>query len=45
MCIYTPGAPTATILGRTVHVIGANDAKSEPKIRGRDASVCLAVRG
>lgn len=31
---YTPGAPTATILGRTVHVIGANDAKSEPKIRG-----------
>jgi PBSX family phage terminase large subunit len=31
---YTPGAPTASILGRTVHVIGANDAKSEPKIRG-----------
>ncbi|MFF2852677.1 PBSX family phage terminase large subunit [Streptomyces sp. NPDC058001] len=31
---YTPGAPTATILGRTVHVIGANDAKAEPKIRG-----------
>jgi PBSX family phage terminase large subunit len=31
---YTPGAPTAVILGRTVHVIGANDAKSEPKIRG-----------
>ncbi|MFD8545646.1 PBSX family phage terminase large subunit [Streptomyces sp. NPDC059649] len=31
---YTAGAPTATILGRIVHVIGANDAKSEPKIRG-----------
>jgi PBSX family phage terminase large subunit len=31
---YTPGAPTAGILGRTVHVIGANDSKSEPKIRG-----------
>jgi hypothetical protein len=28
---YTPGAPTATILGRTVHVIGANDAKSSRK--------------
>src|ERR1044072_7319817 len=37
---YTPGAPTATILGRTVHVIGANDAKSEPKIRGM--TVCGA---
>lgn len=31
---YTPGAPTATILGRVVHVVGANDAKAEPKIRG-----------
>lgn len=31
---YTPGAPTATILGRTVHVLGANDAKAEPKVRG-----------
>lgn len=31
---YTPGAPTATILGRTIHVLGANDAKAEPKIRG-----------
>ncbi|QGZ53406.1 PBSX family phage terminase large subunit (plasmid) [Streptomyces sp. QHH-9511] len=37
---YTPGAPTATILGRTVHVIGANDSKSEPKIRGM--TVCGA---
>ncbi|QOR55785.1 MAG: terminase [Catenulispora phage 69_17] len=31
---YTSGAPTGTILGRTVHVIGANDAKAEPKVRG-----------
>lgn len=31
---YTAGAPTGTILGRTIHVIGANDAKAEPKIRG-----------
>lgn len=35
---YTPGAPTATILGRLVHVIGANDAKSEPKVRGMTVS-------
>jgi PBSX family phage terminase large subunit len=31
---YTNGAATATILGRTVHVLGANDAKAEPKVRG-----------
>lgn len=31
---YTRGAPTATILGREVEVIGANDAKAEPKVRG-----------
>ena len=37
---YTPGAPTAVILGRTVHVIGANDAKSEPKIRGMTLAGC-----
>lgn len=37
---YTPGAPTANILGRIVHVIGANDAKSEPKVRGM--TVCGA---
>lgn len=37
---YTPGAPTAVILGRIVHIIGANDAKSEPKIRGM--TVCGA---
>lgn len=37
---YTPGAPTAVILGRRVHVIGANDAKAEPKVRGM--TVCGA---
>jgi len=31
---YTQGAPTATILGRVVHIVGANDAKAESKIRG-----------
>lgn len=31
---YTAGAPTAKILGRTVHVLGANDAKSEKVLRG-----------
>lgn len=28
------GAPMATIMGRPVHIIGANDAKAEPKVRG-----------
>jgi PBSX family phage terminase large subunit len=31
---YRNGATTAIILGRMVHVIGANDAKAESKIRG-----------
>ena len=31
---YTAGAPTARILGRTVHVLGASDAKSEKVLRG-----------
>lgn len=31
---YNTGAPTAIILGREVHVLGANDAKAEPKVRG-----------
>lgn len=31
---YTNGAATAVILGRIVHVIGANDAQAEPKVRG-----------
>ncbi|MGE9695926.1 PBSX family phage terminase large subunit [Streptomyces sp. CH6] len=31
---YTTGAPTANVLGRTVHALGANDAQAEPKVRG-----------
>jgi PBSX family phage terminase large subunit len=31
---YTAGAPTARILGRTVYVIGASDAKAEKVLRG-----------
>lgn len=31
---YTNGAATATIMGRLVHVLGANDAQAEPKVRG-----------
>jgi len=31
---YTLGAPIATILGRRVHVFGANDSQAEAKIRG-----------
>lgn len=35
---YTRGAPTATILGRTIEVITANDAKSEGRLRGLTAA-------
>jgi PBSX family phage terminase large subunit len=35
---YTSGAPTASVLGRTVHCIGANDAQAEPKVRGLTCS-------
>lgn len=31
---YTSGAPTGSILGRTVHVLGASDAKAEKVLRG-----------
>ena len=31
---YTAGAPTAKILGRTVHVMGASDARAEAVLRG-----------
>lgn len=37
---YNPGAATAMILGRVVDVIGANDAKAEPKVRGM--TLCIA---
>lgn len=36
---YTRGAPTARILGRDVVVVGANDAKSEEKIRGKTVAL------
>ncbi|ANP74526.1 PBSX family phage terminase large subunit [Cryobacterium arcticum] len=32
--LHTRGSNTATILGREVHLVGANDARSEEKIRG-----------
>ncbi|TQN27481.1 PBSX family phage terminase large subunit [Haloactinospora alba] len=31
---YTSGAPTAAILGRRIHVIGASDSKAEKTLRG-----------
>ena len=31
---HTRGATTATILGRTVHLVGASDARAEGRIRG-----------
>jgi PBSX family phage terminase large subunit len=37
---YTPGSSTAVILGRTVHLVGASDSRSEGRIRG--ATIGLA---
>ena len=31
---YTANAPTAMVLGRRVHILGANDSKAETKLRG-----------
>lgn len=31
---YTAGAPTAKIFGKTIHVLGASDARSEAVLRG-----------
>lgn len=39
--VHTRGSTTAVILGRTVHLIGASDARAEGRLRG--ASVCLAL--
>lgn len=36
---WTPGAKNAVIMGRIVHLVGANDKRAEGKIRG--ATVCL----
>lgn len=37
---YNPGAALGSILGREVDVLGANDSKAEPKVRGM--TLCLA---
>lgn len=37
---HTTGSTTATILGRTVHLVGAHDARAEGRIRG--ATIALA---
>lgn len=39
--VYTSGASRARILGRDVELVGANDVRSEEKIRG--ATACLAM--
>jgi PBSX family phage terminase large subunit len=38
---YTDGANSATILGRQVHVLGANDIQSEAKVRGMTVAGAL----
>lgn len=38
--VHTNGANTAKILGRTVHLVGASDARAEGRIRG--ATIALA---
>ena len=45
MVEYTPGATRARILGQTVHVIGAADAKAESKVRGFTCSGALVDEG
>lgn len=37
---YNRGAPTATIFGRTVHVLGSSDVRAESTIRGM--TICIA---
>lgn len=39
---HTRGATVATILGRTVHLIGASDARAEGRLRGLTACLALA---
>jgi PBSX family phage terminase large subunit len=41
LVVHTRGATTATILGRTVHLIGAADSRAEGRLRGLTA--CLAL--
>ena len=35
---YTAGAPTARVLGRTIHIIGASDTRAEAVLRGLTVS-------
>jgi PBSX family phage terminase large subunit len=39
--VHTRGATTAVIFGRTVHLVGASDARAEGRLRGLTA--CLAM--
>ena len=39
--VHTRGASTATVLGRTVHLIGASDARAEGKLRGLTAYLIM----
>jgi PBSX family phage terminase large subunit len=39
--VYTDGADTAIILGRRVHLLGANDVSSEAKVRGMTVAGAL----
>ena len=36
---YNRGAPTATIFGRTVHILGSSDVRAESTIRGMTISI------
>lgn len=38
---HTRGSSTATVLGRTVHLLGAADARAESKLRGLTASTIV----
>lgn len=42
---HTRGANVATILGRTVYLVGANDVRAEGRIRGSTASVIYIDEG
>ncbi|MFD4371508.1 PBSX family phage terminase large subunit [Streptomyces sp. NPDC058527] len=39
LVVHTRGATTATVLGRTVHLIGAADARAEGRLRGLTAQL------
>lgn len=43
--VHTRGATTATILGRTVHLIGAADARAEGRLRGLTAQIAYVDEG